>query len=268
MVSTRSRTTIALVTVIGLLLTGFAALDRGADVTDTLGHALGAPVFASSNTAAGRALRDVEFDVGGQRWRSSASPAQSAALQPSWLAPLLVFWAGVLVTVLAIAVLALEFARSKLRRAKLPRAVDGPQVAAAESADSGAAQAGLSLRLLTLDDDPAVGLATRRLLRANGHEVVTATSAEEALDQLRARPFDVVLSDLRLRCGMDGWALAAEVHRTWPRVRFVVATRAAGIDWRAARAAGIEAVLHKPYQPEELRVLLTNLGSLRVEQAA
>jgi CheY-like chemotaxis protein len=98
--------------------------------------------------------------------------------------------------------------------------------------------------------------------------VVTAQSAKEALDRLRAQQFDVVISDLGLGSGMDGWTLAAEVRRTWPRVRFVVATGAAGVDPRGARAAGIAAVLHKPYRPQELRILLTELGSPSAEQAA
>ena len=146
----------------------------------------------------------------------------------------------------------------------LPRAPHVRRVAANEPADSGAAHP-RSLRLLAVDHDAAVGSATRRLLRTDGHEVVTARSAEEALDQLRARPFDVVISDLRLSSGRDGWALAAEVRRNWPRVRFVVAMGGAGID---PRAAGIAAVLRKPYQPQELRILLTELGSPVAEQAA
>ena len=148
----------------------------------------------------------------------------------------------------------------------LPRAAHVRRVAANEPADSGAPHR-RSLRLLTVDHDAAVGSATRGLLRTDGHEVVTAQSAKEALDHLRAQPFDVVISDLGLGSGMDGWTLAAEVRRTWPRVRFVVAG-AAGVDPRAARAAGIAAVLHKPYRPQELRILLTELGSPGAEQAA
>lgn len=77
------------------------------------------------------------------------------------------------------------------------------------------------LRILVDDDEPSIGSMVRRLVRVDGHAVHTADSAEAALEQLEHEPFDVVLSDLRLGAGLDGWQRAAAVRRRWPRVRFV-----------------------------------------------
>src|SRR5207302_1046983 len=54
------------------------------------------------------------------------------------------------------------------------------------------------MRVLAVDDDPAIGHVVRRVLRSGGHAVTAVTSAEEALLRLRAEPFDVVISDLGL----------------------------------------------------------------------
>lgn len=59
---------------------------------------------------------------------------------------------------------------------------------------------------------------------ADGRWTVTATSGEQALERLAADPFDVVISDVGMGPGMNGWELAAEVRRRWPHMRLVLAT--------------------------------------------
>ena len=41
-------------------------------------------------------------------------------------------------------------------------------------------------------------------LRRAGHEVTVAQTGGEALDQLRAQPVDIVVSDLKMPGGVDG----------------------------------------------------------------
>ena len=65
--------------------------------------------------------------------------------------------------------------------------------------------------------------------------------------------FDVVVSDMGMGAGMNGWELADEVKRRWPNVRFLLATGwGAAIDPGEATARGVEAVLSKPYHPDDL----------------
>src|SRR5206468_3306869 len=61
------------------------------------------------------------------------------------------------------------------------------------------------LRILAVDDEPLIGKMVARLVRTDGHVVVTATSGEEALERLREGVFDVVLSDVGMGAGMNGW---------------------------------------------------------------
>jgi CheY-like chemotaxis protein len=110
------------------------------------------------------------------------------------------------------------------------------------------------LRVLAVDDEPAMTKAVVRMLRPIGHVVSVAASGEQALEQLKADTYDVVVSDMGMGPGMNGWDLAAEVKRLFPRVRFILATGwGAAIDPSEARARGVEAVLAKPYLPVDLQ---------------
>ena len=73
----------------------------------------------------------------------------------------------------------------------------------------------------------------------------------------------MVLSDMGMGAGMNGWELAEVVRRRWPSVRFLLATGwGAAIDPDEARSKGVEAVLSKPYHPADL------LRALGVKEAA
>ena len=95
--------------------------------------------------------------------------------------------------------------------------------------------------------------AVVRMLKPSGHMVSVAASGEEALEKLAEQTFDVVVSDMGMGAGMNGWELADAVKRRWPDVRFLLATGwGAAIDPDEARTKGVEAVLSKPYHPADL----------------
>ena len=115
------------------------------------------------------------------------------------------------------------------------------------------------LRVLAVDDETMMTRAVARMLKPAGHQVSAAASAEEALEMLAAQAYDVVVSDMGMGPGMNGWELADAVMRRWPTVRFLLATGwGAAIDPGEARAKGVAAVLSKPYHPAELLRALAN----------
>jgi CheY-like chemotaxis protein len=77
--------------------------------------------------------------------------------------------------------------------------------------------------VLVIDDEHAVGLSIRRLLR--GHVVTVVTTAQDALDLLAAgKDFDVVLSDLMMpgMTGMELYRVLLTIHPTIaPKVVFI-----------------------------------------------
>jgi PAS domain S-box-containing protein len=110
------------------------------------------------------------------------------------------------------------------------------------------------LRILAVDDEPALGGLIASALGKDGHVVMTATSGEAALLKLSVEPIDLVISDVGMGVGMTGWDLAEQVRQRWPHVRLVLATGwGAAIDSEAARDKGVAGVIAKPYRLADLR---------------
>ncbi len=77
--------------------------------------------------------------------------------------------------------------------------------------------------VLVVDDDHRVREALVGMLNSAGHHTDHAGSGHEALAKLERDQFDLVFTDLSMP-EMDGWAVASEVHRRWPRVKVVLIT--------------------------------------------
>jgi len=114
-----------------------------------------------------------------------------------------------------------------------------------------------SLRVLVVDDEPRLASVGALLLRGEGHRADAAASGEEALARLAGERFDVVVTDLGLGVGMNGWEVAARVKERWPTTGVVLATGwGGGIDPADARRRGVEAVVSKPYRAHHLHEAL------------
>ena len=77
--------------------------------------------------------------------------------------------------------------------------------------------------ILFVDDDPNILQGLQRMLRSMRHEWSTSyvESGAEALVALAERPFDAVVSDMRMP-GMDGAELLAEVRTRYPGIVRVI----------------------------------------------
>jgi len=104
------------------------------------------------------------------------------------------------------------------------------------------------LSVLAVDDDPLVLNNTAALLADLGHVVLTAESAAEALDILRDKRVDLVLTDHAMP-QMTGAQLAAMVNARWPTVPIILATGFAELP--PGTGAGLPR-LAKPFTQEEL----------------
>jgi two-component system response regulator MprA len=108
------------------------------------------------------------------------------------------------------------------------------------------------VRILVVDDEPAVREAVERALRLEGHDVGVAADGREALDVLVARPADAVVLDV-LMPRLDGLELCRRMRGSGDRTpvlmltaRDAVSDRVAGLD------AGADDYLVKPFALEEL----------------
>ena len=118
--------------------------------------------------------------------------------------------------------------------------------------------------ILFVDDEPCVLSGLRRMLypfRAEW-EVATATSGEAALEMMQARPFDVVVSDMRMP-SLTGVELLARVRVSHPEtVRFILTGQSSRAALMAA-AGPTHQILSKPCDPSVLRNALRRSLRLR-----
>ena len=128
------------------------------------------------------------------------------------------------------------------------------------------ADRGPRLRVLAVDDDPALATLVAVLLRPDGHAVVTANSGEEAAERLARDRFDLVISDLGLGTGMTGWELAEHVRAVHAGTPFILVTGwGAAIDPAEARARGVDAVIAKPFRAAQLRAAVADVRGQMAE---
>lgn len=119
----------------------------------------------------------------------------------------------------------------------------------------------MAKRLLVVDDEPGLLQAIAVCLRAKGYEVATARSGEEALVQLTGVLPDLIISDIRMP-GMNGYQLARQLrsaaHTSLIPIIFLTA-KAASSDRIEGLRSGVDAYLTKPFEPEELLAVVSNI---------
>jgi two-component system response regulator MprA len=108
------------------------------------------------------------------------------------------------------------------------------------------------MRILVVDDEPAVREAIERALRLEGYEVALAADGHEALERIDQRPPDALVLDL-LMPRVDGLELCRQLRHSGDRTpvlmltaRDAVADRVTGLD------AGADDYLVKPFALDEL----------------
>jgi CheY-like chemotaxis protein len=109
--------------------------------------------------------------------------------------------------------------------------------------------------ILVVEDNAIQREGVAVILREEGYGVLTAADADEGLSWMRGKPPpDLVLLDMMIRRGHDGWHFLAE-SRGIPAaasVPVIITTGigAAGDEW--AQALGACCLLRKPFEAEQL----------------
>ena len=102
-----------------------------------------------------------------------------------------------------------------------------------------------AIAILVVEDNDEVGAFAETMLSELGHSVSRASSAEEALELIRARDFDIVFSDVVMP-GMGGLKLAEILASERPNLPVVLAT---GYSQELAETgSGGRPVILKPYR--------------------
>jgi len=120
------------------------------------------------------------------------------------------------------------------------------------------------LRLLLVDDDPAVLSSTTVVLELKGHRIIAADGGKAGIDALRAahdagEPFDVVITDLGMPY-VDGNQVALTAKELFPDTPVILLT-----GWGRRMATGdgapahVDYVLPKPLELDALREIFAGV---------
>jgi DNA-binding response OmpR family regulator len=140
--------------------------------------------------------------------------------------------------------------------------------------------------ILVVDDEEAIRYSVSRILQKAGHQVVLASSGEEALDVLARQPIDVVLTDIRMPNGLDGVELLRRIKALDADMVVILMTGfgnlntavealrlgahdylmkpSSGQDIRMSVARGVERANNLRRRRELLAVIRSNLAELSV----
>jgi PAS domain S-box-containing protein len=120
-------------------------------------------------------------------------------------------------------------------------------------------------RILVVDDEPDVAAVVKDVLLMAGHLVDTASSGAAALKMAERAAYDLVFTDLGMP-DMSGWDVAEKLSALRPGLTVALVTGwGTSLDEAEAGKRGISAVVHKPFEIDELTAIA---GRLLAKSAA
>ncbi|MET1076417.1 MAG: HD domain-containing phosphohydrolase [Pseudomonas sp.] len=111
--------------------------------------------------------------------------------------------------------------------------------------------------LLLVDDEENILNSLRRVLRGEPYDLLLANGGEPALQLMREKQVDLVISDARMP-GMDGATLLSEIQQRWPDCMRILLTGYADISTtiKAINQGQIYRYISKPWNDDELRLVI------------
>jgi DNA-binding NtrC family response regulator len=108
------------------------------------------------------------------------------------------------------------------------------------------------MKILVVDDDAIVIKSCKRILEAEGFEVTTVPSADNALEAIRCYDFDLLLIDVKMP-RHDGMYLMREVKKSWQDIPTIVMSGYPTPETIAGvLKLGATQFIAKPFKPDEL----------------
>ena len=103
-----------------------------------------------------------------------------------------------------------------------------------------------TIRILVVDDNPAMAGTLADILEMKGFSVHAAASGAEALEILRKQPIDILLTDVKMP-GMNGLELYRETRKAYPKLVTIFMTAYTADELiQQGMAEGVKTVLDKP----------------------
>ena len=110
-----------------------------------------------------------------------------------------------------------------------------------------------AIEILVVDDEPIACKRLKTALEKAQYVVDVASSGEDAIERLRSKAYDVVVTDIRMD-DVDGIQVLDAVRSSHPRTKTILITGYATVEVaREALAKGAFDFIAKPFQPKDLR---------------
>jgi DNA-binding response OmpR family regulator len=122
-------------------------------------------------------------------------------------------------------------------------------------------------RFLILDDDEDIGQVVQMILELDGHEAAVSTDGETAVTMHKARPTDVLITDIFMP-ERDGFEVIRQFSQQFPDVS-IIAMSGGGDTLRSlnylslAREVGAVHVIRKPFEKEGLLAVVREVLAAR-----
>jgi DNA-binding response OmpR family regulator len=106
--------------------------------------------------------------------------------------------------------------------------------------------------ILVVEDEQAIADLVRAYLRRDGFGVVWARTGEQALEELSRHPIRLVVLDLGLPGGIDGFEVCRRLRSRTDVPILILSARDDEVDRVAGLEAGADDYVTKPFSPREL----------------
>ncbi len=111
-------------------------------------------------------------------------------------------------------------------------------------------------RILVVDDEMIVCESVKRILEEEGYEVETALSGKEAFEKMKANPFDLVITDLKMP-GIDGMEVLKTFRKEYPDSIIIMITGFSTVETAVgAMKLGAFDYIPKPFTPDEVSIVV------------
>jgi two-component system, NtrC family, response regulator AtoC len=120
----------------------------------------------------------------------------------------------------------------------------------------------MKLNVLVVDDDKLVNEFLTETLTRSDYAVESVMSAEEALERIENKEFDILISDIKMK-GMDGLTLLKRVKESHPELVIIMITAFGTVETAVnAMKSGAYDYLLKPISPDAIEMLVERVAEV------
>jgi CheY-like chemotaxis protein len=111
-------------------------------------------------------------------------------------------------------------------------------------------------RILIADDEYLIRWSLSQTLSQQGYEVISVENGREAIETIKARHYDFIITDLYMP-ELDGWEVLETARQAFPQPKVIIITAHGKEETKTiAKEKGAWAYVEKPYLIEKIKELL------------